>query len=82
MTPCTPACWTPVTCTRCGKHKAPRGRSVPFEAASSYCNDDCAGYRIGPVPHLWSEHDSTRHYTDPSGWAAHVAGCGQCREGA
>jgi hypothetical protein len=30
--------------------------------------------------HLWDEHDSTRHYTDPEGWAAHEASCETCKE--
>jgi hypothetical protein len=29
--------------------------------------------------HLWHEHDDVRSYTDPEGWAAHVAACSTCR---
>lgn len=42
----------------------------------------CECYRdinLNPDRHLWHEHDSTRLYTDPEGWDAHVAGCAQCR---
>lgn len=77
---CSAACWTPVDCTLCGKRKAPSGRSVPLAMANGYCDNDCAGYHQDPKPpHLWSEHDSTRHYTDPEGWAEHEKACPVCR---
>ena len=52
---CTVACEAAVTCTTCGKRKAPRGRSVPMEAANSYCHMmDCTGYFDEPkAGHLW-----------------------------
>lgn len=76
---CDAKCWTDVDCARCGLRKAPRGRSVPMEAANSYCSFDCPGYDQEPKPpHLWGEHDSCRHYSDPEGWAAHEADCNQC----
>ena len=28
--------------------------------------------------HLFSEHNSTRVYTDPEGWADHEANCAKC----
>lgn len=57
LTPeCTEACWLPVYCTVCGKRKAPRGRSVPLEAANGYCNWECSGYTQEPkAPHLWPD---------------------------
>ncbi len=80
LTGCGPKCWTSVDCTMCGMRKQPRGRSVPLEAANSYCDFECPGYDDKPwPPHLWSEHDDSRHYSDPEGWAAHVASCADCR---
>lgn len=38
-----------VYCIRCGKPKAPRGRSVAMEMYSGMCHsDDCAGYNEEP----------------------------------
>lgn len=76
--PCTPACWTPVPCPTCGSDLPPRGRSVGMEANPPQC---CMEARYGPANtmHLWSEHDDTRHYTDPKGWAEHVRGCARCQ---
>lgn len=54
----------------------PRGRSAPLEMFQ--CCDNYADPRINPR-HLWSEHDDTRSYVDPDGWAAHVAQCDQCQ---
>lgn len=54
----------------------PRGRSAPLEmhiCCDAY-RDTCRNPR-----HLWSEHDSDRAYTDPAGWAAHLAACEECR---
>lgn len=80
MNNCDAACWTRVDCKTCGKPKAPRGRSVAMPAANGYCDLECPGYTEEPTaPHLWSEHDDARHYTDPDGWAAHVASCDKCR---
>lgn len=54
MTEHTPACSAMPTCATCGRRKAPRGRSVPLELASSLCGVDCEGYRLDPQPgHLW-----------------------------
>lgn len=39
-----------VVCTTCGKHKAPRGRSLPVEFGPSLCTDDCSGYYEEPKP--------------------------------
>ncbi|HET7379564.1 MAG TPA: hypothetical protein VFJ24_05955 [Gaiellales bacterium] len=56
MPDCTPACWAMPDCKRCGMRKAPRGRSVPLEAANGYCGWDCPGYDEDPKPgHLWPE---------------------------
>lgn len=79
---CDAKCWTPVTCEACLRTKQPNGRSVPMEAANGYCSYDCPGYGREPTaPHLWSEHDSNRHYSDPAGWAAHKDECPQCDDG-
>ena len=75
---CQPICWRPARCYHCGRTVQPVGRSVPVEAAGIYCNDECPGYPRPNQRHLWSEHDDTRHYLDPGGWAAHVATCKQC----
>lgn len=77
---CGPNCWRSVDCTLCGMRKQPIGRSMPMETAGSYCDEECPAYRKDPYPpHLFSEHDSTRHYSDPKGWAAHEASCADCR---
>lgn len=75
---CTARCWTPVPCPECGSDLPPRGRDV----GSRHINACCEGpwHESHNPRHLWSEHDSTRHYTDPEGWAAHVSGCAECRE--
>lgn len=79
---CDSKCWRQVQCTRCQRQKQPRGRSVPMEAANGYCSYDCAGYDQEPAPpHLFSVHDSNRHYSDPEGWAAHKDECPQCDDG-
>jgi hypothetical protein len=75
---CTPACWTPVTCPQCGRSVPPRGRSVPLEMSPPACCSDLPP-KANPR-HLWTIHDSDRAYTDPTGWAEHVAGCDQCRD--
>lgn len=75
---CSEACWTAVKCPTCGNYLNPRGRSVPLEATESNC---CAEAKYSPINkrHLWDEHDSTRHYTDPVGWEAHEANCEHCK---
>lgn len=74
MTPsnevCTERCWTPVPCPDHGDRMQPFGRS----GADYVCCDNYAKSALNPR-HLWSEHDSTRIYTDPAGWAAHAAAC-------
>jgi hypothetical protein len=76
---CDAKCWRQVRCAVCLHRKQPRGRSVPPEAANSYCDHDCPGYDQEPVPpHLWDEHDSNRAYSDPAGWAAHMGVCEMC----
>lgn len=72
---CIPACWTETRCPRCGMPIPPTGRSVPLEAANSYCA--CEGSRSRR--HLWDEHDDARSYTDPEGWRQHVAVCAVCK---
>lgn len=77
-TQCTSDCWKVVLCPECGNQLPPRGRSVPMAMQPPDC---CMEHRHAQINtrHLWDEHDSTRHYTDPDGWARHVASCEQCR---
>lgn len=77
MSGCTEACWTPVPCPDHGNTMLPRGRSAALR--EFICCDNRMDSAINPR-HLWDEHDSTRHYTDPEGWAAHEASCTQCPE--
>lgn len=74
MSGCTEACWTPARCVH-DREMNPFGRSAPLEA---YVPCDCYQSSAGNPRHLWHEHDSTRWYTDPEGWAAHEATCNQC----
>ena len=75
MSGCTEKCWTPVRCEH-DREMSPRGRSEPLERPS-FC--DCyEDYRKNPR-HLWDVHDDSRFYSDPQGWAMHLAACGQCR---
>lgn len=75
---CGPSCWEAVKCPVCGSDLPPRGRSVALAATPSEC---CMEHRnladLNPR-HLWDEHDSTRVYTDPEGWKAHVDACETC----
>jgi len=72
---CTPKCWTAVECPDHGDRMNPFGRSAPIGAEGC-----CENYSLSAINprHLWDEHDSTRWYTDPDGWDAHAASCGQC----
>lgn len=79
MNTCTTACWTETICLVCEHAQPPIGRSVALEAASGYCDCDCPGW-VDNRRHLWSIHDAVRKYTDPVGWATHVAICEQCRD--
>jgi hypothetical protein len=76
--PCTPACWTPVPCSVCGRSAPPRGRSVPLEMTPPPCCSDLSS--AANPRHLWNIHDPDRAYTDPAGWAAHVADCVDCQD--
>ncbi len=75
---CGPRCWMPVRCPSCGNRLPPRGRSSPLEMSPDSCCAEAQNTQAN-TRHLWSEHDSTRHYTDPEGWAAHVRDCEECR---
>lgn len=51
---CSKECESTARCERCGRTKAPLGRSVAPEMHGLLCDDDCAGYRSDPWPgHLW-----------------------------
>jgi hypothetical protein len=79
---CTAQCWMSVRCPACGNSLGPRGRSMPLEmSGSSCCEDARQDHRVNPR-HLWDEHDSTRYYTDPEGWAAHERACEACQPAA
>lgn len=73
---CSPACWTPVRCPVHGGELTPFGRSAPL--GYPRCCDRYSDSSINPR-HLWDEHDDARSYTDPEGWARHVASCSECR---
>lgn len=75
---CTEACWTPVRCSTCGRTLPPRGRSAPLEMYTGACCE-AQRYSDDHKRHLWDEHDSTRIYTDPVGWEAHVKQCKSCQ---
>lgn len=73
---CTEKCWTAVECPDHGDRMNPRGRSSALD--DYYCCENYSKPDLNPR-HLWSEHDSTRWYTDPEGWAEHEAGCKRCK---
>lgn len=75
MSTCAPSCWEPVRCPTHGREMTPLGRSAPMEMIS--CCDAHADPKVN-TRHLWNEHDSTRHYTDPEGWAEHEKNCPEC----
>ena len=78
MSTCTEECWTPIACPKHGDRMTPFGRS----AGEVYsCCDNYGKSDVNPR-HLWDEHDSSRWYTDPSGWNAHAAECDhdECKE--
>ena len=51
---CNEGCFARVQCVVCHRTKAPRGRSVPMEAANGYCDFECRGYEVAPTaPHNW-----------------------------
>lgn len=75
MSTCTEKCWTAVPCPAHGDSLPPRGRSAGedfYRCCESYSDSD-----VNPR-HLWNEHDSTRYYTDPEGWAEHERDCAEC----
>jgi hypothetical protein len=74
---CTEACWTPVPCPECGRYLQPRGRDAAGAYEAQCCLD--AKHGEGYHRHLWDEHDGARGYTDPEGWARHVAACQECQ---
>lgn len=80
MGACTERCWTPVPCPVCGQGLPPRGRDVPAAVGLPSCCEEHQYAAARNPRHLWDEHDSARHYTDPNGWKEHVAGCERCGE--
>ena len=55
---CTEVCRARVECVRCGRTKAPRGRSVPLPMAGGLCDPDCPGYAEKPMAgHLWPDEE-------------------------
>lgn len=74
---CTSKCWTPVACPDHGDRMTPFGRSAPM--AMYQCCENYAKSTVNPR-HLWNEHDSTRWYADPNGWAEHEFHCQECGE--
>ncbi len=57
-TDCTENCRREVTCDKCGRTKAPRGRAIPVAMAGGLCDPDCPDYYNEPRPgHLWPRED-------------------------
>lgn len=56
-----------IRCTACGCFKQPRGRSAPI--GLHFCNDECPGYRLAPLPgNLWGgESEADFGYCDTCG---------------
>lgn len=75
---CTSECWTAVKCPDCGGPLPPRGRSVPAEMHAMCCSEH--KHDIANSRHLWDEHDSDRHYSDPEGWQLHLSTCKVCTQ--
>ena len=75
---CGPSCWTRVPCPECGLPLPPSGRSAPLEMRLNTCCERHQHSKVNKC-HLWNEHDSTRHFSDPAGWAAHEQTCKTCR---
>lgn len=72
---CTDKCWTPIPCPDHGDRMKPFGRDAGHDWP---CCENYSKSAVNPR-HLWDEHDSTRHYHDPAGWAEHEAACTKCR---
>lgn len=72
---CTEKCWTPVDCPEHGQEMWPVGRSAPL---GTFDCCDLSGRLAINTRHLFSEHDSDRHYFDREGWEAHEATCPEC----
>ena len=73
---CSEECWAAKPCPEHGDQMPPFGRSLAYQ--EYVCCERYRDNRVNPR-HLWHEHDSTRWYTDPDGWAAHEASCDQCK---
>lgn len=51
---CTIECERVVECVVCHKRKAPAGRDPGVAASSGYCDYECTGRHLEPLPgHLW-----------------------------
>ncbi len=75
MSKCTSICWTRVDCPDHGRELWPRGRSAPLGVGSCCSKADASATN---PRHLFDEHDSDRHFSDPEGWKAHVQTCHEC----
>lgn len=73
---CNEVCWTPVPCSH-GVLMPPKGRSAAMGSFPHFywCEEE---FLWENTRHLWDEHDSTRHYHDPEGWAEHEKNCDEC----
>lgn len=71
---CNERCWKATRCPGCDREIPPRGRSVPLGRPFCECE------RTTQDRHLWSEHDPSRSYSDPTGWQIHVECCEECKE--
>ena len=64
---------TRVVCRTCGYPKAPRGRSVPMEMATSMCSWECPGYDQEPnVGQLWPDETADGFGYPVSMWGSDV----------
>ena len=75
---CTAVCWTRVECPTCGRLLVPRGRDGGFMTYEAPCCEAVVWDSDVNTAHLWSEHDSTRWYTDREGWDEHEKNCPKC----
>ena len=58
VTTCTEECRAQPDCVKCGRPKAPRGRSIAPAMAGGLCDTDCPGYDQAPqAGHLWPNED-------------------------
>jgi hypothetical protein len=67
-TDCKESCRREVVCRKCGKTKAPHGRSIAPAMAGVLCDTDCPDYFNDPRPgHLWPREEfPERTWSEPA----------------